>query len=126
MTLNIRQDYPKHSNFGSSYLPIMEAIAHFLNAKVNPYAALRRERKTRANEKGYRVRATSLLHRNILIDYLTKFPLLSSKRLDYLDWVKAHNIRISRGYTQSDGLQKLLDIKNNMNNKRTFFEWSHL
>nr|UEV87087.1 hypothetical protein [Grifola frondosa] len=123
MTLNIRQDYPKHSDFCSSYLPIMEKIANFLNVKVRPYT---RERKIRGNEKGYRVRATSLLQRNILIDYFTKFPLLSSKRLDYLDWVKAHNIRVNREYTTMLGLNRLIDIKNNMNNKRTFFDWAYL
>lgn len=95
MTLNIQQEYPRFSDLNGSYLPIMEKIAEFVGARVNPYSIIR---TTRATELGYRVRATSLSQRSILIDYLTEFPLLSSKRLDFLDWVEAHKLRITRSY----------------------------
>lgn len=123
MTFNLRQKYPKPNPFGDSYLPVLEAIAKLLETKVNPYT---RAYSNKAIEHGYRLRASSLKQRNNLIQYLDKYPLLSSKRLDYLDWLEAHNIRVNKAYKTTEGLNRLITLKTGMNTKRTFFDWTHL
>lgn len=101
----------------------MHEIANFLKSIVKPYFRIR---PTRANENGFRVRATSISQRVILINYLMKFPLLSSKRLDFMDWIKGHDIRLNRSYKDPKGLQILYNIKNSMNKQRIHFDWDHL
>lgn len=53
----------------------------------------------------------------------SKYPLFSSKLLDFSDWEKAHNILNSK--IKQDRL-KLILLKNAMNTKRTYFNWDHL
>lgn len=63
---------------------------------------------------------------DLLINYLTIYPLFSSKYQDFLDWKKAHEIRISKSYTSIEGTSKLILLKNSMNTKRTQFYWDPL
>jgi hypothetical protein len=65
-----------------SYKPIMLLIANFLHVKLNS----RFQKKT--GKKYWRVTCSSQLSNKILINYLNKFSLLSSKYLDYKDWEK--------------------------------------
>jgi hypothetical protein len=57
---------------------------------------------------------------------LSIYPLFSSKHQDYLDWKKAHEIRIAKSYTSIEGTSKLIFLKNSMNTKRTQFNWDSL
>jgi hypothetical protein len=52
--------------------------------------------------------------------------LFSSKHQDFLDWRKFHDIRLSKKYKTIQGTQELISIKNNMNTKRTKFNWENL
>jgi hypothetical protein len=70
-------------------------------------------------EKGYLVTVKSLESRLLLIDYFTHYPLLSSKRLDYLNWVKAHEIVKNKQYRLLEGTEKLESLKLSMNSNRT-------
>lgn len=79
-------------------------------------------------------KTTKKLSCHILINYLTNFPLFSSKHLDFLDW--SDHIRISKKYKSLDGTSKLISLKNSMNScrweatskgtKRTQFNWDSL
>jgi hypothetical protein len=64
-------------------------------------------------------------HWKKLESYLNKYPLFSSKYLNYLDWLKILEFQKLGKYDQGF-LDKVITIKNNMNNKRTFFVWDHL
>jgi len=62
----------------------------------------------------------------LLIEYLDNFPLLSSKKLDYLDWKKAFLIIINKTHLTKDGRENILLFKNNMNSKRIYYNWDYL
>jgi hypothetical protein len=74
----------------------------------------------------YRVRTVNLKGNLILIDYLDKFPLFSSKILNYKDWIKVLNYFKNKEQTKSEFLKEIIKIKSNMNDKRTNFYWDHL
>lgn len=62
----------------------------------------------------------------ILINYLSIYPLFSSKHQDFLDWCEIHRVRLSKGYKTKEGTSKLISLKNSMNTKRTQFNWDTL
>lgn len=126
MGISQRQIYHRISqgdNYSSSYLPIMEEIKNFL--KVSRLKEINRTRDN-FNEKGYRIRTDKKESRTILIDYLSKYPLFSSKYLDYLDWVKIHKISTEKKYKTAEYIKLLFYLKKNMNTLRIEFNWKHL
>ena len=101
----------------------MEKIREFLNVKI-----VNEIKRTRENylELAYEVRTVKKESCDLLIDYLTIYPLFSSKHQDYLDWNRAHKIRISKSYKTIGGTSELISLKNSMNTKRTQFNWDSL
>lgn len=82
MRLSQRLEYSHRvSAHPTSYAPLMQSLAAFLSAA---YSVFNRER-TDTIENGCLIVAKSALSRQALIDYLSVYPLLSSKHLDYLD-----------------------------------------
>ena len=64
-----------------------------------------------------------------LIAYFEKFPLMSSKRLDFMNWVEAYKISLlSRQSPQEyeESVKKVQILKSSINSKRTQFNWKHL
>lgn len=52
------------------------------------------------------------------------FPLISSKRIDYVDWCSIHNyIKDGKAHEVSDNI---ISIKAQMNTKQIKFNWHHL
>jgi hypothetical protein len=104
---------------GNNKKEIMEEISKFL--KVNLKII------NKGYSKGldqYLIRFSNLNSNLILIDYLEKYPLFSSKYLNYLDSKFVINLIKNKKHKESLGL--INNIKNNMNNKRTVFVWDHL
>jgi hypothetical protein len=62
-----------------SYEPVLTNIANFLNCSL-----LTRSQKSTGNNY-YTLAASSQKSLNIIVDYFEKFPLFSSKYLDYKD-----------------------------------------
>jgi hypothetical protein len=62
----------------------------------------------------------------ILINYLNKYPLFSSKYLNYRDWVKVLKYFETKEHTKSESIKEIVNIKLNMNDKRKEFNWDHL
>lgn len=85
--LSQRQEYHRESSTGISYLNILTTIATAFLIKPTLYERERINPKTNKtySEKGYLVTVKGLESRIALINYFTKFPLLSSKYLDYLN-----------------------------------------
>ena len=107
----------------NSNLYIMEKIREFLDVKnVNQIKRI----KSDCIELAYSVRTTKKSSCQILINYLNAYPLFSSKHQDFLDWCKAHHIRIHKKYKTLEGSSELLFLKNSMNTKRTQFNWDSL
>lgn len=116
----ITSDIPKENN---SNFQIMEKIREFLDVKnVNEIKRI----KDKYIELSYEVRTTKKTSCDILIDYLSTYPLFSSKHQDFLDWREFHHIRLSKEYKTMEGTSKLISLKNSMNTKRTQFNWDSL
>lgn len=106
---------------GLSNYVFMHEIAKFLNNKLGVV------RGERAHPQ-YRVRTINLASNTILSSYLTKYPLFSSKHLNYLDFLKVLELQKANRLNPGDVdyLNKVRQIKEGMNNKRTIFFWNHL
>ena len=74
----------------------------------------------------YRVRTINLNSNLILIEYLEKYPLFSSKYLNYKDWIKVLSYFELKKHTQPEYIKTIVEIKSQMNNNRTEFNWDHL
>lgn len=74
----------------------------------------------------WRVRTTNKNGVLSVIHYFKKFPLWSSKHLDFLNWEKAFNIILNKKHNQPEGLSEIKQLKSTMNNKRIEFSWKHL
>jgi hypothetical protein len=74
----------------------------------------------------YRLRTASLDSNLKLVNYLNIFPLFGSKYLDYKDWKEVLNLFNPRFKYSEENVNKVLNIKKEMNNNRTIFIWDHL
>lgn len=78
------------------------------------------------HNKDYLIRTTSKKSNDILVNYLTKYPLFSSKYLDYLNWLNVYNLYNPRLTHTKENIEIILKNKNYMNNNRKYFNWEHL
>jgi hypothetical protein len=69
----------------------------------------------------YIISASSTKARNLIVSYFNKYPLFSSKRLNYEDWLICHNLIISGNHLTNEGRNNALILKEGMNNKRTYY-----
>ena len=74
----------------------------------------------------YRVRTTSLKGNIKMKNYLVRYPLYGTKHLDSIDWMRVVDIFCKNEHRTVEGKQKIMNIKSQMNNKRTTFTWDHL
>lgn len=121
MRVSQRKTYHKESNtneYIDSYLFVMETIKNFISvsnvreiSRVKPYYT----------EQAYGVKTNRKESSQILINYLEKFPLFSSKYLYFLVWVeikalskseltgKSNKFKIMKNYNL------LIELKDSMN-----------
>nr|WPM94729.1 hypothetical protein [Ceratocystis fimbriata]WPM94782.1 hypothetical protein [Ceratocystis fimbriata] len=109
-----QNDHNNENNF--EYLSL---IADFLSTTV-------KEIRMDKPKPEYRVRTTSLNGNLILIEYLDKYPLFSSKYLNYNDWKKVLAYFENKKHTEPESIKSIVEIKLQMNNQRTEFVWDHL
>lgn len=103
-----------------SYIKVLTDISNFLNCNL-----LTRKQKSTGNEY-YTLTASSRMSLNIIINYLEKYPLFSSKYLDYIDWKKIVLLIIENKHYTEQGIDKTESVRNSMNRQRTHFNWNHL
>lgn len=106
-------------NTGVSYLDVMTSIASALGVSLSSSTH-------HGNVDYFLISASSTKSRVIIVNYFTRFPLFSSKRLNYLDWLACHNLIVSKNHTTQEGRDQALKLKSGMNSKRTYFNWDHL
>lgn len=104
---------------GESLKPVLEVLAIFLKTSV---------KSTKINTKSpkFRVRTTNLSSNFILIQYLSKFQLFSSKYLDWLDWQRTIGVLSRRGHKTQEGFELICQYKSSINEQRRVFIWDHL
>ena len=107
-----------HPKSGQKMTAVMEEIASFLTIRLT---------KSKHNSTIYYcVSIFSFKKLPIIINYLQKYSLLSSKRLDYQDWLKVYDIMTKKNHLTEAGKKRILFLKNEMNRKRQRFTWFHL
>lgn len=104
---------------GESLENIMEKIAEKIGAK------LKVNNRTNKNSS-FRIRTTSLKTNKTLISYLEKYPLWGEKYLNYKSFCEVVNLIEKRKHLSDKGIEIIIKIKNNINTKRTFYNWDHL
>jgi hypothetical protein len=106
---------------GLSNYEFMSEIAKFLDSKLGVT-------RSDSSHPQYRVRTINLASNEILSNYLAKYPLFSSKHLNYLDFLKVLELKKANRLSPGDVnyLNNVKQIKEGMNNKRVLFFWNHL
>lgn len=105
---------------GNSYLDVLTNIAKFLNCSLST-----RTQKSTNNEY-YTLTASSKYSTEILVNYLDRYSLFSSKYLDYKDWREIVLLMLENKHYTEEGITKTDFVKNSMNRNRTYFNWDHL
>lgn len=121
--LEIRQNYhrsdPEENKV--SYYKIMSILSEYLGVNVFSRNRIIKDR----HYYTYIVMAPNKNSKLKLIEYFNKFPLLSSKYLDYLDWLHIFNLQLSQCLTTLY-LEQAIKIRKNFNSTRTTYSWLHL
>lgn len=105
---------------GDSYINVLTQITKFLNCTL-----LIRKQKSTGNQY-YTFAASSKISLNIIIDYLEKHSLYSSKYLDYKDWKQVAILVLDNSQYSDKAIIRVESLKASMNRQRTYFSWSHL
>ncbi len=121
--LEIRQNYHRLNNNGEqmSFFLIMSKIAEFFGTNVLSRSRIK-------GDKHYFSFMVICSNKTSLIkttEYFNKFPLLSSKYLDFKDWYKIFELQTSNSITTSY-LDIALSIRKDFNSTRTSYNWNHL
>jgi hypothetical protein len=103
-----------------SYFDVLTEIAEFLNCN------LKTRKQTSTSNEYFNITASSHISLSIIITYFRSFSLYTSKYLDYKDWDKAATLILSNSHYTEEGINEIDILKNNMNLKRTYFNWDHL
>ena len=102
-----------------SYEPLFINISKFLNTKLNIS-------KHNSNKSYFLTRASNINSLKIILNYFDSYKLYSSKYLDYLNWANAAKLLLNKSAYTTDNKIYIYNLKNTMNNKRTYFNWNHL
>ena len=100
---------------------IMLEIANFLNISIKTVI-----RKKYPNNLEYKIRTSKLENNYLLVSYLNKYPLFSSKYLNYKDWLMILEIIKEKNHKSIEGKLKIKNIIQGMNNRRIYFSWDNL
>ena len=104
----------------NSYFDVLTEISTLLNCNLN----IRKQVST--DNEYYIIAASSRKSLLIIMAYFKFFPLYSSKYLDYKDWEQAANLILNNDHYTEKGIIKIDYLRDNMNLKRTYFNWDHL
>jgi hypothetical protein len=88
-----------------SYEPIMNSIANYLCVKLN----LRKQ--LNSGRTYYIISASSEKSKKILRAYHEKYPLLSSKFFDYLDWCAVDDLMQKQQHFTKKNIIKINELK---------------
>lgn len=113
-----------HPKTNLPFQPVMESIADFFS--LNPENKTHLKNSTHNNKNYWIIEVTSLSKLQILVNYLNKYPLLSSKNNDFKDWCFVYNMMLNNKHLEDTGKIAIKNIKLKINKNRTTFDWSHL
>lgn len=107
---------------GESCIPFMTILSKYFNCNLN-------YRNTISNLYKNPVKSVVFYVQNdkdhlLVTNYFNKYPLMSSKHLNYICYVKGLNY-LGKRLTEKEILE-IQAIKNSMNKKRIDYNWNHL
>jgi hypothetical protein len=123
--IEVKQIYSKEVSEelgGNSFFYIMSKISSYLGVNL-----LSRTRSI--NDKIYYsfiLIAYSPKSQDLIRSYFNNFSIFSSKYLEYLNWCEILDLVKEEKHKSKEGLLICENIKNNMNTKRTNYNWKHL
>lgn len=110
-----------NNNTCSNYLQLLELIANNFRLKV--YA---RDKEVKGKlYSAILAMNSSISDTRSVIDYLSNFPLLSNKRLDYLSWLTIVDMKLL-GALNSEVVEKAKIVRQDFNSTRYTFNKDHL
>lgn len=104
-----------------SYFAIMSKVASYLGSNVLSRSRIKGDKQFYS----FIVMAHNKVSLNKITDYFNKFPLLSSKHLDYLSWCYVLDLQTQNPRTTSY-LDEALVIRKDFNKTRTTYNWNHI
>lgn len=123
--LEIRQSYHRtvEARFGGeSYFTILSKISECFETNLLS--------RTRTQQDKIYYSFMAIAHNSkshdLAIAYFDRYPLFSSKRLNYLDWKKVRELVKKKEHLTEKGLNEIKTIKANFNSKRTIFNMDYL
>jgi len=121
--LEVNQNYHKADSEGtkSSFFPIMSKLGLYLGVGVYSRSRLNKDKIYYS----YTVISHNKESNSKVCDYFNKYPLLSSKYLDYKDWAHILELQNLNNLTTSY-LNTAIKFKTNFNKTRSTFTWDHL
>jgi hypothetical protein len=121
--LEIKETYSRLNNEGEqvTFFPIMSKVACYLGSNVLSRSRIIGEKQFYC----FILMAHNKISLNKINEYLTQFPLLSSKYLDYKAWAYVLELQKSNTRTTSY-LEEAINIRKDFNATRTTYNWNHL
>jgi hypothetical protein len=104
-----------------SFFPIMSKIGLFLGVTVYSRSRINKDKIYYS----FIVMSSNKSSNSIVCDYFNKYPLLSSKYLDFKDWAYIVKLQNINKFTISY-LDRVIKIRTDFNKTRTTFVWDHL
>lgn len=105
---------------GNSYFNVLTEVTDFLGCN------LKTRKQVSTGNVYYTLTASSRKSLSMILTYFGYFSLYSSRYLDFKDWEKAANLILKNDHYTEQGIVEINSLKNNMNLKRTYFNWDHL
>ena len=109
----------QRDHLGYSNETFLTDIATFLNVSL-------KEIRENTSYPQYRLRTASLRTNLILVSYLNEYPLFGAKFLDYNSWKEILSFFNPKFQYSQENVAKVLNLKSEMNDRRTIFTWNHL
>ena len=110
------------------YKTIMNTLSIFFKSKLEVHNISKFNRC--GKQKAWRARIVNKKGAIVLVNYFDRFPMFSSKYLNYRYWRNVYDILIIKkehlGKNKLDTYHKIKFIKDGMNKKRFLFSWDHL
>lgn len=102
-----------------SYLTLLSLISNSLLIQL-------RTSIHNVDKEYFLISLSSQKSREKLVEYLDKYPLFTSKLLNYKDWRECHCLIKSSEHLTEKGRNTALFLKSKMNTKRIYYNWDHL
>ena len=115
-------------DYFEKYKNIMNTLSNFLKSKLEIHNISKFDRS--GKQKAWRARIVNKKGAIVLVNYFDRYPMFSSKYLNYRDWRTVYEILIMKkehlGNNKLETYNKIKCIKDGMNKNRFIFNWDHL